>query len=210
MEKLGDDVSKTHVKVEVKEWANPTPAGLVALAVACFIFYALLTGKVTRDAMPLMGCFFIGGFIIQIIVGILDLKSGNLAGGNTFLYFSAYFMLVSGIEMFLKYYYPSVDTRVDGWAWLALWLVVLLWTPAFYKTPALLFIIVIGLNVALPFIVMNDLKLFTGIIPKIFANISAYALLFCGSVGIYLSAAMVVNGTYGKTIFPNPKPFYNR
>ena len=30
----------------VKEWANPTPAGLVALAVACFGFFALLSGKV--------------------------------------------------------------------------------------------------------------------------------------------------------------------
>lgn len=37
-------------------WANPAPAGLVALGVACFIFFALLSGKVTAGAMPLMGC----------------------------------------------------------------------------------------------------------------------------------------------------------
>ena len=192
-----------------KEWANPTPAGLVALAVACFCFFALMTGRVEKGAMPLLGCFLIGGFFIQIIVGLLDLKSGNTAGGNTFLYFSSYFMLVSGVEMFFKYFTQGLDTRIDGWAWLALMFVVLLWTPAFYKTPALLFIIVLGLNVAVPCIVLNDLKLISDPgVSKVLSNIAGYALLFCGVLGIYLSAALVVNTTYGKTVLPNPKPFY--
>ena len=195
-------------KTVTPQWANPTPAGLVALAVACFTFFALLTGRVEKSALPLMGCFLIGGFFIQIVVALLDLKSGNLAGGNTFLYFSAYFMLVSGVEMFLKYFAPGLDTRIDGWAWLALLFVVLLWTPAFYKTPALLFFIVLGLNVAVPCIVMNDLQLFSADVSKVLSQIAGYALLYCGVLGIYLSAAIVVNGTYGKTLLPNPKPLY--
>ncbi len=85
-----------------KEWANPTPAGLVALAAACACFFALLTGRVSASAMPLIGCWLLGGFVIQIVVALLDLKSGNLAGGNTFLFFSAFFMLVSGLEMLLR------------------------------------------------------------------------------------------------------------
>jgi len=40
-----------------KEWANPTPAGLVALAVACVCFFALLNGYVNPSAMPLVGCW---------------------------------------------------------------------------------------------------------------------------------------------------------
>ena len=200
--------NKQENKPKSAAWANPTPAGLVALAVACFIFFALLTGQVTREAMPLMGCFFIGGFIIQIIVGLLDLKSGNISGGNTFVYFSAYFMLVSGIEMFIKYFVPEVDTRVDGWAWLALALVVLLWTPAFFKGPGLLFILVVVLNIALPCIVINDLKLVSGMASTVLAYIAGYALLTCGIIGIYLSAAIIVNTTFGREILPNPKPFY--
>ena len=190
-------------------WANPTPAGLVALAVACFIFYALLTGKVSRDAMPLMGCFFIGGFIIQFVVSILDLKSGNLSGGNTFLFFSAYFMLVSGLEMFFKYYAAGMDTRIDGWAWLALMIVIWLWTPAFAKAPLILFITMLVLDVALPFIVMNDLKLFDSAqVTTIFSYISGYALLICGLLGCYLGSAQILNGTFGKQILPNPGPLY--
>ena len=196
------------VKTQTKEWANPTPAGLVALAVACFVFFALLCGHVEKGAMPLLGCFLIGGFFIQLIVALLDLKSGNLAGGNTFLYFSAYFMLVSGAEMFLKYFAPGLDARIDGWAWLALMLVVLLWTPAFYKAPAILFIIVVVLNIAVPCIAVSDLKILSPEISKVLSVIAGYALLLCGLLGIYLSAALVVNGTYGREIFRNPAPFY--
>ena len=60
---------------EMKEWANPTPAGLVALAVACFGFFAILSGRVTHDAMPLLGAWLLGGFVVQFIVALLDLKA---------------------------------------------------------------------------------------------------------------------------------------
>jgi succinate-acetate transporter protein len=126
----------TPTQPAAKEWANPTPAGLVALAVACFCFFALLNGFIEPSAMPLIGCWLIGGFVVQFVVGLLDLKGGNYAGGNTFLFFSAYFMLVSGLEMFFKYKGIAsgapLDTRIDGYAWVALTLVVYLWTPAFF------------------------------------------------------------------------------
>lgn len=189
-------------------WSNPTPAGLVALAVACFCFCAMLGGHVTRQALPLIGAFLLGGFVIQIIVALYDLKHGNSAGGNTFLYFSIYFMLVSGIEMFLKYFIPDLDTRIDGWAWVVLSLIVALWTPAFYKTPAILFIIVALLNIACPCIALSDLQIFSATASNILGQIAGYTLLVCGILAIYLSAATILNTAYGRTILPNPKPFY--
>ena len=190
------------VKVHLKEWMNPTPAGLVALAVACFCFFALLNGLVETSAIPLIGCWLIGGFIVQFIVGIIDLKNGNHAGGNTFLFFSAFFMLAGGLEMFVKYNgiisETPVDTRIDGYAWMALALVVYLWTPAFLKPFNLLSLIVLALDVALPFIVLTDLK----VIPASYSAVAAYALLASALIAIYLSAALVVNTAFGKTIYP--------
>ena len=199
---------KTTTQPAPKEWANPTPAGLVALAVASFCFFALLCGFVEKGALPLLGCFLLGGFVIQITVALADLKSGNAAGGNTFLYFSAYFMLVSGLEMFFKYFATGLDTRIDGFAWLALMFVVALWTPAFYKTPAILFIIVLVLNIAVPCIAFADLKIFSAEFSQVLSYIAGCALLVCGILAIYLSAAMVVNTTYGREVLKNPKPFY--
>jgi succinate-acetate transporter protein len=188
----------------VKEWANPTPAGLVALAVACACFFALLTGNVSAQAMPLIGCWLLGGFAVQIVVALLDLKGGNATGGNTFLYFSAFFMLVSGLEMLLKYNAigsgSPLDGRVDGYAWAALTIVVWLWTPAFFSKFSLLSVIVILLDAALPFIALNDLRL----LPPALVPVPAWLLLAAAAVAVYLSSATIVNGAFKKTIYPLP------
>ncbi len=185
-------------------WANPTPAGLVALSVACFCFYALLSGKITSAALPLMGCWLLGGFVVQLIVGLLDLKSGNSTGGNTFLYFSAFFMLVGGMEVLIKFQMAiqdiPLDARVDGWAWLALTFITILWTPAFFKSTLLLTLIMVCLDISLPFIALIDI----GILDKSFSNIPAWGLLMAGIIAIYLSSALVLNTAYGKSVLPIP------
>jgi len=190
-----------------QEWSNPTPAGLIALAIACFCFFALLTGKVTHEAMPLLGCWLIGGFVVQFVVALLDLKSGNMTGGNTFLFFSAFFMLVGGLEMIMKYNFMNqgiaFDAHIDGWAWMVLTAALILWTPAFFKSTRLLTIIVLLLDVSLPFITLMDL----GILPKTYATIPGWGLLLAGIVAIYLSSAMVVNSAFGRQFYPLPGPF---
>jgi len=190
------------VKVQTTPWANPTPAGLVALAVACFTFFALLNGFVEKSAMPLVGCWLLGGFAVQLVVALLDLKGGNHAGGNTFLFFSAFFMLVGGLEMFVKYSALTAGTpadgRIDGYAWLALTIAVYLWTPAFFKPVSLLSLVVLALDVALPFIFLVDLK----VLPASYSPIAAYALLAAGVIALYLGAAQVVNTAFGKTVYP--------
>ncbi len=187
-----------------KEWSNPTPAGLVALAVACGCFFALLTGRVEASAMPLIGCWLLGGFVVQIVVGLLDLKGGNATGGNTFLFFSAFFMLVGGLEMFNKYSAIAagtpLDARIDGYAWAVLTAVVYLWTPAFFTKFTLLSVVVVFLDIALPFITLTDL----GVISKSYSHVAGWSLLCAGIVAVYLCSATIVNGAYGRVIYPMP------
>ncbi len=182
------------------KWANPTPAGLVALAVACFCFFALLSGRVDHSALPLVGCWLLGGFVVQFTAAVIDLRMNNNAGGNTFLFFAAFFMLVGGLEMIMKYTLGAngmpFDATVDGYAWIVLTLSLLLWTPAFFRTA--LMPIIILLDLSLPFITLLDL----GILDKTFKVIPAYGLLLAGTYAIYLAAAMVVNATLGKTLYP--------
>ena len=161
----------------------------------------MLNGYVDASARPLIGAWLMGGFVIQIVVAICDLKSGNHAGGNTFLYFSAFFMLVSGLEMFLKAGADTpLDGRIDGYVWLILTLVTWLWTPAFFAKFSLLSVIVVLLDIALPFLALVDLK---AIDPQL-AQISAWALLLAGLTALYLSAATVVNAAYKKKVYPLP------
>jgi succinate-acetate transporter protein len=203
-EDVMEDTSQTTNNLPHKEWANPTPAGLVALAAACACFFAMLTGRVTVHALPLIGCWLLGGFIVQVIVALLDLKSGNLTGGNTFLFFCAFFMLTSGLEMLLKYNAIKagvpLDGRIDGYAWMVLAIVTLLWTPAFLTKFSLLSVILLLLDIALPIVALLDL----GLLPKSVSVIPAYALLAAGAVAVYLCSAIVVNTAFKKKIYPLP------
>ena len=188
------------------KWANPTPAGLVALAVATFGFFAKLTGAIEPSGELILGLWLIGGFVIQLCVGLIDLKNGNQLGGNTFLYFSAYFMLVSGASMILKFFLNhhgiTVDSRVDGWAWIALTITVYTWGIGYFKQSIMLGLVVACLFVACPCIALLDLKVIPAEIAPGFAHIPAYALLTAGLIALYMSAAGNLNHVFGKQILP--------
>jgi succinate-acetate transporter protein len=194
---------------EQQGWANPAPAGLTALAIACFTFYALLTGKVELTALPLLGAWLIGGFLVQVIVGFIELKEGSLIGGNVFTVFAAFFMLTGGIEMFVKFIYATqkiaLDARMDGWAWLVLSITLLIWCFGYFKTaPLSLNLAVIGLVLACPLISFHDL----GLMGASSAVMAGNLLLFTGIMGLYTAGAIILNGAYGKTVLPMGKPFF--
>ena len=184
-------------------WANPAPAGLVALAVACFVFFALLAGKVKASCLPLMGVWLLGGFVVQLVVGIVELAEGALVGGNVFLYFSAFFMLVGGLEMQLKFFGGKfgwgLDATIDGWAWLALFISLLFFQFAYYKTSTTVMgILLLSLTIAVFFVAMMD----GGWMGAQYKPISAYGLLISGILGLYQASAIILNGAFGKTILP--------
>lgn len=189
-----------------KGWANPSPAGLVALAMACFTFYALLAGKVEHTAIPLLGCWLIGGFAVQVIVGIMELLEGNTTGGNVFTFFAAFFMLVGGLEFFVKYFAAihgwPLDARIDGYAWATLAIALIMWTPAYFKSPLIMSLAVLALDVAVPIICLMDL----GLVSHALAPVAAYFLLLTGILGLYVASAIVLNTAYGKAILPMPGP----
>jgi len=188
-------------------WANPGPAGLVALAVACFIFFAIQTGQVTAGAIPVMTVWLLGGFVVQVIVGVIELREGNVTGGNVFTYFSAFFMLATGLDLLLKFFAATngwkIDARVDGWAWLALSTALTVWAPAYLKAPKTLFAVVVLLLPALWIVTFTDM----GVWPKTLVPISGWFLFAAGWFGLYTGSAVVLNTAFGRTVLPTGAPF---
>jgi len=186
--------------------ANPGPAGLVALAMACFTFFAVHTGRVEGSSIALLGLWLIGGFVVQVIVGVMELQHGNVLGGNIFTFFSAFFMLVTGLELIFKYfagiYSWPVDGRIDGWAWLALAIALLTWTPGYFKAPLSLLGVVVALDVAVPLVALMDLNW----IPHSLHAVSGPALFIAGLFGLYTAAAVVLNTVFERTVIPTGSP----
>ncbi len=187
--------------------ANPAPAGLVALAMVCFTFYALHTGKVDSSATILLALWLFGGFVIQLIVGIMELNHGNILGGNVFTFFAAFFMLVTSLELFFKYFANlngwAFDARIDGWAWAALAIALLSWTPGYFKSPLSLIITVLLIDIAVPVIALMDL----GILGHAWHAVSGYSLGLAGIFALYTAAGVVLNTHLGKTVIPMGSPW---
>lgn len=60
--------------------ASPTPAGLVAFAVACYTFTAVFAGLVPGEGLFLLGCWLLGGFagVVKPIVAVCLAVAGSL------------------------------------------------------------------------------------------------------------------------------------
>ncbi|HHW44283.1 hypothetical protein GFC01_07010 [Desulfofundulus thermobenzoicus] len=187
-------------------WANPGPAGLVALAMACFTFYALFTGKVSAGAVPLLGIWLLGGFVVQLSVGLIELNEGATTGGNVFTFFSAFFMLVTGLELIFKFFAATngwkIDARIDGWAWLALAIALTTWTPAYFKSPLTLTAVVVALDPALFMVALSDM----GVISKAWQPVAGTLLFIAGWFGLYTAMAIILNTEFGRKVVPFPGP----
>jgi len=190
-------------------FANPGPVGLGALAMACFVFFAVLTGKVSHAAAPVLACWMMGGFICQLVTGIIELKDHNVVGGNVFVFFAAFFMFVTSISLATKYGLAQaglpMDTRVEGWGWLAGAAFLIAVTPNYLKSAKPMFILVVLVDIALVALVALDLKL--DINRAMFAQVAAWCLFVSGWIAIYMVGAITMNTHYGKTILPIPGPF---
>ena len=64
-------ISENHVK----DWANPTPAGLVALAIACFGFFAMLTPTRLTMEEAASDKLLTASAVIEILFTIIPITS---------------------------------------------------------------------------------------------------------------------------------------
>lgn len=185
-------------------FASPGPAGLGALAVVCFGFGASFTGKVPVEGMLLLAAWLFGGGLVQLVTSIVELKEGNTTGGNVMLFFAAFFMFASGLGLIAKFVMiylgmkPSVV--IEGYLWAAAAGFLTICTPAYARQNAIMFFLVVLVDVILWTIAGVDI----GILPAVIKHMLGYSLYGVGIVGVYMSGAALVNTVYGKMIFPIP------
>lgn len=192
-------MSKEHTFV------SPGPAGLGALAVACFGFGAVFSGKVGLGGLPLLSAWLVGGGIVQYTVAVMELKDHNMTGGNVFLFFSAFFMFGAALSVLAKYLMLSgmigtvkPESMVEGFCWMAGASFLTAVTPSYLKSPIPLFLIVLLLDVVLWMIVGLDMGTF-GVELK---PMIGYLLYAAGWIALYLVAAIVNNNIFGRVVLP--------
>lgn len=191
-----------------RQIANPAPAGLIALAVACFTFFAALTGRITVDSYFQMGVWLLGGFLVQTVVAKGEYELGSLTGGNVFMFFSAFFMFVGGVEHIFEYfahiYSLPTQTLVSGYAWVVLTVGLISWTPAYLKeSNKAMSLVVIAIDISI--VIVSLLKL--GLVDASLAPIAGWGLLISGILGLYVAAGIILNTAFKKEIIKLGSPF---
>jgi len=187
-----------------KEWGNPAPWGLGALAMICFCFFALLTGRAAEEAHHLVFAWGTVGAISQIAAGIINFKRGDVIGGTIFATFGALFMLGPALGHLMEAtgLVESAGT-MDGYVFILLSL--LLWcylVPASRSEPLSLFALIALLAFSLsllPFV-------FLAIGPTWLAELSGWLLLISGLLGVYIMTAIMTHEAYGRFVLPVGPP----
>jgi len=91
----------------------------------------------------------------------------------------------------------------DPYAWLALTIILTLFTPAYLVGSSVFFAALIFADIGLWFITLMK---FGSLSPVFAAPIAAYSLLALGVLGLYLAAAIVLNTQFKKVLLPVGKP----
>ncbi|MBS1419324.1 MAG: hypothetical protein DBX49_05290 [Clostridia bacterium] len=192
--------------------ASPTPGGLVAFAVACYTFVGVFAGLVPGEGLFLLGCWLLGGFVVQILVASKEIDHGVQLGGNVFLFFQGFFMLTGAISSMAKYlclyvWETPFNTMAEGFGWLACTIALILWTPGYLKTANKPFATaVVFTDVALIGVVLNDMYLL-GAAASIVKPVVAICLAIAGTLGIYVASAIQLNSCFGRTVLPLGSPW---
>jgi succinate-acetate transporter protein len=193
---------------ETHSFSSPTPAALSALAIAAFIFFGLLTGRIGEDSRLAVACWLFGGFLCQCVAAIMELKDKNHAGGNVMLLFSCFFMLTTALINMAEFICHANEIHfamaTDPYAWLVLAIVLTLFTPAYLVGSPVFFAALVLADVALWFLVA--LKFQAVLPPPTAALGAAYSILTVGLLGIYLATANMLNTAFKQTILPVGKP----
>lgn len=193
---------------ESHSFSSPGPAALSALAIACFIFFGLLTGRIGEDSRLAVACWLFGGFVCQFTAAIMELKDKNHTGGNVMLLFGSFFMLVTALlsaaEFICHVNEIHFAMATGPYAWLVLAIVLTSFTPAFLVGPTVWLVGIVIADAALWFLVA--LKFHAVLPPPTAALCAAYCILAFGLIAIYMATANILNTTFKKVILPVGKP----
>jgi succinate-acetate transporter protein len=190
--------------VPVLPFADPTPLGLVSLALGCAALVPLAFGvSVSRAALEtaavfclLFGC---GG---QLLAGVLNLANKNLLGGTVFTAFAFNWALNSWVLWSMARGTPPDHHVLLATEAASLVLFVPL-TYAFGFHSKLLFAFLLDIDLLYAFKLARGYGHVTGLELPI-----AVATVGLGAIALYIALAMLVNPSAGRPVFPVPGPLF--
>ncbi|MDF1616212.1 acetate uptake transporter [Petrocella sp. FN5] len=186
--------------------ADPTPLGLFGLAMVTLVAASQKLGLTEGVSLVIPWAIFLGASA-QLYASIQDAKKNNMFGatafgGYAFFWFSVAMTWMTKAGVFGETLANTADTKQLGIAFIGYLIFTLYMTVGSLTTNKVLFLIFFFINFL--FIGLSFSTL--GILEGPMHQLAAYAEFVISLLSFYGSAALIINGQFGKTILPMGAP----
>lgn len=187
-----------HIKIEV---ADPTPLGLIGLAMVTLVASSQKLGLTEGTSMIIPWAIFLGA-IAQLMASSLDFKHNNIFGAIAFGVYGLFWLGVSTSwmikgGMFGEWMQQTADSKQLAFAFLGYFIISLIITVAAFRLTTHLSVLMLFIDVLL-FALMMD----TFGAGHIWHSIAAYSEILISALSFYGAAAAMLNKSYGRTLLP--------
>lgn len=184
-------------------WAPGSPAGFMCMAFYLAVLCPMLIGISGPEYGILLVPFGLIGMIVQLIVGTVELKRGDVISGNITLAFSA-FMAFGAVLTLLKFMNiaPQDTAFGEGFVFLVMGIIMLLTFGPSLRT--VFSLIAFNVVTILFFFLMAFGNIFG--IPSLLVA-AGYCLIFSIITLLWTSCGIAVNTALNKNALPMGAPF---
>jgi succinate-acetate transporter protein len=182
---------------------DPFSLGLVSFGVSALVLATVLSGMIDPLTLPAaLALAFALGFFIERIAGVLHFMRGETFPGTVFTAYAGFWL---SYALLVQYFLPPV-VAADGDTGASIGMFMLAW--AVFSTYMLLASVRTTRTVLTIFVLLTAVFYLAafGSFPDStsLSKAAGYVLVLDALVALYLSAASIVNETWGRTLLPAP------
>lgn len=175
--------------------ANPAPLGLIGFAATTWLLSMINAGLMSGDGLGLVLAMALAfGGTAQVIAGILEYPTGNTFGTVAFISYGAFWW---SFALFVHFFAAKVPAAFVGW-YLFVWGVFsfYMWIATFRKNKALM-LIFLALWITFMLLAFGEMEGSSSL-----HHAGGYLGLVTAVLAMYLSAAEVINDSFGREVLP--------
>ena len=181
---------------EQTKHANPGPLGLLGFGMTT-VLLNLHNAEIIELSVVIVAMGFALGGAAQIVAGILEFKFGNTFGGTAFTAYGFFWWSLIFIWCNPTEAMHDADEKSMGF-YLLLWAIFTLFMfVGTLKHNRATQVVFLSLTVLFAGLAIGD---FSGV--EMIKVVSGWIGIFCGASAIYNAMGQVVNGEFGKKVFP--------
>ncbi len=181
------------------EWASGGPASLYLVGALHIGIFAFATGQVGPESAPLLGLWILGVSVALLMLGMVELRRGQILFGTIGMVFGGLLGLGGGLSFVRSMWMPGIFA-IDGWWFLGAGCILLLLLPSIYRVSRIMSGGTAVIGVALIILGLGMMGVFGP--PEEPMRIAGWLALFFAIFSWYGATAILINTVYGRRILP--------